>query len=190
MGRLQRRYILVSFLCRLGGTKRRRSYPFLPITPMAALNLRVKYPSLPPKQNHRPYYNQKVRETRKTAQGQVPAQLVRHLEQEGQRRPLPSRVPETMQRLHLAPQETHEVAHGVLVFEVRIVLAKAGRGVGCIAGRGGRAAIAAAGVASHDTASIGGRRCAVRSGRCWDGCPDGRLGRLRSCGLWRRCWWP
>lgn len=82
---------------------------------------------------------------------------MRHLEQEGQRRSLPPRVPELMQRLHLAPSEAHEVAYGVLVLEVRIVLAKAGRCVGSIARRGGRAAITAAGVASHDTASIGGR---------------------------------
>lgn len=88
---------------------------------------------------------------------------MRHLEQKGQRRPLPLRVPEPMQRLHLAPKEAHEVAYGVLVLvpEMRIVLAKVGRGMGSVAGRGGRAAIAAAGVASHDTASIGGRGYAV-----------------------------
>lgn len=88
---------------------------------------------------------------------------MRHLEQKGQRRPLPPRVPETMHRLHLAPYEARKVAYWVLVvLEVRVVLAKAGRGVGSVAGRGGgRPAIAAAGVASHDAANIGGRRCAV-----------------------------
>lgn len=136
-------------------------YPFLPVAPMTALNFCVEYPSFPPKQNHRPYDNQEVGETRKATQCQVSTQLVRHFEQEGQRRPLPPRIPVTMQRLHLAPNKALEVAYGVLVLEVRIVLAKVGRGVGGVARRGGgRAAIAAAGVASHDTANIGGRRFA------------------------------
>lgn len=110
-------------------------YPFLPISPMTALDFCMEYPSLSPKQDYSPYHDQKVRETRKATQGQVPAELVRHLKQESQRSPLPPRVPETMQRLHLAPEEAPEVAYGILVLEVRVVLAKAGRSVWSVPGR-------------------------------------------------------